>query len=184
MERFHRGKQVVTLLTFALSFYLSAPAWAKMDKVGYVDVAKIFDGYQKTKDNDAKLQAAGKKKEEERDAIVHEVRRLKDEQALLAEDAREKKQDAIDGKVKELQEFDAQARRELGEERNKKVREIFKDIDDIVQRYGERKGFDLIFNDRVLLYRNSNYDVTHDVLEELNHSYQGKQSEPQTKKKK
>ena len=140
--------------------------------VALVDVAKVFDGYQKTKDNDTKLQSAGKKKEEERDALVHEVRRLKDEQALLAEDAREKKQEAIDAKVKELQEFDAAARRDLGEKRNQTVREIFKDIDEVVQRYGERKGYDFIFNDRVLLYRSPRFDVSKDVLEELNRSYQ------------
>lgn len=160
-----------TLLFLALSFFLALPAWAKLDKIAYVDVAKVFDGYQKTKENDLKLQEAGKKKEEERDALVHEVRRLKDEQALLAEDAREKKQEAIDAKIRELQEYDAAARRELTEQRNKTVREIFKDIDDVVQRYGERKGFDLIFNDRVLLYRSGTYDLTSEVLEELNRSY-------------
>ena len=180
MQRLERKKQIfITGVILALSFCFALPAWAKMDKVGYVDVAKVFDGYQKTKDNDTKLQTAGKKKEEERDALVHEVRRLKDEQALLAEDTREKKQEAIDAKIRELQEFDAAARRELSEQRNKTVREIFKDIDDVVQRYGERKGFDMIFNDRVLLFRSAAFDLTNDVLGELNRSYQsGGKSKP------
>ena len=159
------------LFFLTVSFFV-APALAQAEKIAYVDVAKVFDGYQKTKDNDAKLQGAGKKKEEERDALVHEVRRLKDEQALLAEDAREKKQAAIDAKVRELQEFDLAARRDLGNQRNQTVKEIFKDIDDVVQRYGERKGYDLIFNDRVLLYRNPRFDVSQDILGELNRNYQ------------
>jgi Skp family chaperone for outer membrane proteins len=139
-----------------------------------VDVAKVFDGYEKTKDNEAKLQASGKKKEEERDALVQEIRRLKDEQALLAEEAREKKQEAIDAKVRELQDFDLTARRELSEQRNQTVKEIFKDIDDVVQRYGERKGFDLILNDRILLYRGAKFDISADILSELNRDYQKK----------
>ena len=110
---------------------------------------------------------------------MHEVRRLKDEQALLAEDSREKKQEAIDSKIRELQEFDAAARRELSEQRNKTVREIFKDIDEVVQRFGERKGFDMIFNDRVLLFRSTTFDLTNDVLGELNRNYQsGGKSKP------
>ena len=149
-----------------------APKMAQAEKIAYIDVAKVFDGYQKTRDNDSKLQGAGKKKEEERDGLVHEIRRLKDEQALLGEETREKKQEAIDTKVRELQEFDAGARRQLGEQRNQTVRDIFKDIDDVVQRYGERKGFDFIFNDRVLLYRSPRFDVSRDILEELNHNYQ------------
>ena len=171
MERKQIGQIILTALILGM---VAAPsAWARLEKVAFVDVAKIFDGYQRTKDSDSKLQAAGKKKEEERDAVVHEIRRLKDEQALLAEDAREKKQEAIDAKIRELQDFDAGARRELGEERNKTVREIFKDIDDIVQRYGERKGYDLIFNERVLLYKSPHFDVTSEVLDELNHTYPG-----------
>ena len=164
-----------TIFVVALGLLISPlPVWAGGEKIGYVDVAKVFDGYKKTKENDEKLQSAGKKKEEERDAIVHEIRRLKDEQALLSEDAREKKQEGIDAKVRELQDFDAAARRELGGERNTKVKEIFKDIDDIVQRYGERKGFDMIFNERVLLYRSQKLDVSKEVLDELNRSYQSK----------
>ena len=174
MKGLFEKKRIVFFIISMLSLSLNGPAWAKLEKVGYVDVAKVFDEYQKTKENDAQLQAVGKKKEEERDAIVHEVRRLKDEQALLAEDQREKKQEAIDVKIRELQEFDAGARRELTEQRNQKVREIFKDIDGIVQQYGERKGYDLILNDRVLLYRNPAFDVTKDILEELNRSYQTK----------
>ena len=171
MVRFCEDRKWFLVMCFVLGLVI-APGGAWAEKTAYVDVAKVFDGYQKTKDNDAKLQAAGKKKEEERDALVHEVRRLKDEQALLAEDARDKKQEAIDGKVRELQQFDAQARQDLGQQRNQTVREIFKDIDDVVQRYGERKGYDFVFNDRVLLYRSPRFDVSKDVLEELNRGYQ------------
>lgn len=172
METREAGKRLfLFFLVWGVGLGLTPPAWARLEKVGYVDVAKVFDSYQRTKENDAKLQTAGKKKEEERDAIVTEVRRLKDEQALLAEDAREKKQEAIDAKLRELSEFDAVARRELGEQRNKAVREIFKDIDEVVQRYGERKGFDLIFNERVLLYRNARFDISSDIIEELNRGY-------------
>ena len=172
MTRFLENKKWLFGISLFVLGFLSVPQTARAEKMAFVDVAKVFDGYQKTKDNDSKLQSAGKKKEEERDALVHEVRRLKDEQALLAEDAREKKQEAIDAKVRELQEFDAAARRELGEVRNQTVREIFKDIDEVVQRYGERKGYDFIFNDRVLLYRSPRFDVSKDILEELNRSYQ------------
>lgn len=161
------------MMVLALGLFL-VPEGAWAEKISYVDVAKVFDGYQKTKDSDAKLQAAAKKKEEERDAVVHEIRRLKDEQALLAEDARSKKQEAIDAKVRELQDFDMAARRELGEQRNQTVKEIFNDVDTVVKRYGERKGYDFIFNDRVLLYRSSRFDVSMDILNELNREYQKK----------
>ena len=110
-------------------------------------------------------------KQEERDALVHEVRRLRDEQALLSEDARRDKQGAIDAKMKELDGFDNEVRKTLGEKRNKAVREVFQDIENTVNQYGERKGYDIIFNDRALLFKNKRFDVTADVLKELNDRY-------------
>ncbi len=164
----------VSFLIFVL-FFMNHSSLMAADqaapKYAYVDVAKVFDEYQKTKDNDQTLQAAGKKREMERDNLVHEVRQLKDELVLLREDAKAKKQEQLDAKLKTLQDFDAKAREDLGEQRNKVVREIFKDIDDSVQRYGERKAIDLIFNERALIYHNQQLDISKEIIDELNKNY-------------
>lgn len=137
----------------------------------YVDVAKLFDEYQKTKDNDSVLKNMGEEKEKERETIVKEIRALKDELVLLADQAKKEKQDLLDQKIAKLQDFDRDAKRELSENRSKLVKEIFQDIDDVVQKYGEKKGYDMILNERALLYRNEKLDVTADILTELNKGY-------------
>ena len=165
---------VIVALTLITGFLFPKAALAAAEagqKYAFVDIAKIFDGYQRTKDQDKILQDAGKQKESERDKLVTSIRQMKDELALLQGDAKTKKQDVMDGKVRELQEFDLEAKRKLGEQRNQIVKEIFKTIDEVVQRYGERKGFDFIFNERALLYRNARYDVTEEVLKEINDDY-------------
>ena len=164
----------VVLFFSALLFIFHSTSFAANERYAYVDVAKIFDGYQKTKDQDKTLQDVGKTKEQGRDALVQDIRKMKDELALLSEDAKGKKQESLDVKVRELEDFDRDAKRQLGEERNKVVREIFKDIDDVVKRFGERKGFDLILNERALLYNNPRLDITEEVLKELNSSYKKK----------
>lgn len=160
-----------------LSVVFGVPAKAadlSGQKIAFVDVAKIFDEYQKTKDNDQTLQTAGKKKEMERDALVHEIRQMKDELALLRDDAKTKKQQLLDEKLKTLETFDIAARQELSEKRNTVVREIFKDIDDAVQRYGQRKGLDYIFNERALVYHNNAFDITREIMDEINKNYAAK----------
>ncbi len=146
-------------------------AAAGKEKFATVDIGKIFDEFEKTKKYDQEFQTEGKQKQEERDAVVHEIRRLRDEQALLSEDARRNKQGAIDAKMKELDNFDNEVRKTLGEKRNKAVKEVFQDIENVMTQYGERKGYDIIFNDRALLYKNKQYDVTADILKELNDRY-------------
>ena len=45
-------------------FMMLAGQTAYAEKYAFLDVAKTFDEYQKTKDNDAKLQEVGKEKED------------------------------------------------------------------------------------------------------------------------
>lgn len=175
MNRMIRFALILTVFgMFAAGTVRAEDAAPAAGKSAYVDVAKVFDEYQKTKDNDQTLQADGKKKEMERDTLVHEIRQMKDELALLRDDAKAKKQQAMDAKIKALQDFDQGARQELGEKRNEVVRAIFKDIDDAVQRYGQRKGLDLIFNERALVYHNAQNDITKEIIDEINKDYAAK----------
>lgn len=161
----------IFLLAHPGPFVFAAPA---NENFAVVDIGKVFDEYEKTKKYDEQFQGEGRAKQEERDAIVREVRRLRDEQALLDKDARAQKQATVDAKLKELETFDEEARKGLGEKRNTAVKEVFQDIENTIRQYGERKGYDFVLNDRALLYRNKKYDVTADVLNELNKNYQKK----------
>ncbi len=165
---------VLGLMALTLTGNFSGRLWAEdaaAGKTAFVDVAKVFDTYQKTKDNDQVLQATGKKKEEERETLVKEIRQMKDELVLLADDAKAKKQEELNNKVRALEEFDRATRQALGEQRNQVLREIFKDIDDTVKRYGERKGLEFVFNERALLYGAPKFDITQDIITELNNDF-------------
>jgi outer membrane protein len=154
-----------------VGFMTLAGQTAYAEKYAFLDVAKVFDEYQKTKDNDAKLQESGKEKEDARNKIVEEIRRMKDELELLNDAAKTEKQESINTKVRELQEFDTVARRELGEKRRVVVQEIFSDMDAVVQEYGKKNGYDFIINDKALLYKTDKFDVSADILKELNKRY-------------
>jgi len=166
-------KRLTSVISFAIviSLVFSFPGFAAEARYAYVDVARLFDEYQRTKDNDKVLQELGKQKESSREKMVKGIRALKDELVLLSEDTKEKQQDSLDEKVRQLQDFDRDAKRELARKRNKLVRDIFKDIDEVVNRFGERKGYDMILNERALLYRHEKYDVTNEILVELNKAY-------------
>lgn len=171
-----RRKQWFLLALFFLvvSGIYQTMALASDSKIAFVDIGKVFDEYEKTKKFDQQLQQEGKDKQEKRDAIVYEVRRLREEQALLTEEKKKQTQATIETKLKELEEFDQKAQGELGEKRNSIMKEIFSDIDDVVKRFGERKGYDMVFNERALLYKKPGFDQTEDVLRELNGEYQKK----------
>ena len=78
------------LVMFLTAGILGASAVnAHAEKIGYVDVAKVFDKYEKTKKFDKELSEVGKQKQSGRDTLVLEVRRLKDEMALLSDQGKQ-----------------------------------------------------------------------------------------------
>ena len=165
-------KMVVAVMAAAVFAFISicgaGSLSAKEYKIGYVDLAKVFDQYKKTKDSESVLTEKGKAKEAERKKMVDELRKLKDEQALLSDKAKAEKQGIIEDKVKVLQDFDKKAQEDLFKERNDILGGILKDIEKVVTDYSKETGYDIILNSRALLYGAEQYDVTEEILKRLN----------------
>jgi len=152
----------------AISFIGADLASAKEYKIGYVDLAKAFDQYKKTKESEKTLNEKGKTKEAERKKMVDELRKLKDEQALLSDKAKAEKQNVLDEKIKVLQEFDRRVQDELLKERNEALGGILKDIEKVVTDYSKETGYDYVINSRALLFGQEQYDLTEEIIKRLN----------------
>jgi Skp family chaperone for outer membrane proteins len=158
-------------LAILMMLSMSLPAFAVEMKVAYVDVGEVFDNYQKTKDQDLVLKTAGEAKEKERNDMMAKIRSMEDELALLAADARAAKQEQLIEKKRQLEDFDRNVRQQLAEQRDKVVREIFQEIDVVVQDLSTKGGYDMIFNKRVLLAQKKTFDITAQVSAELAKKY-------------
>ena len=150
---------------------VGSPAFAAGDKIGYVDLARIFDEYQKTKEFDKNLEQKGALKQADRDKMVTEVKKLRDEAELLSAKAKDDKQAVIDERIKALQEFDRNTRDDLRKQRDVMVRDILKEIETIIQDFGKAQGYSFIFNDRVLVFKAEGSDLTAQVIKTLNDGY-------------
>ena len=167
-------KLSVIFLSLAMLMTLVVPTASEagnISKIGYIDLAKIFDQYNRTKDSDSNLEGEWKDKQDEIKKMKDSITSFKDELGLLSDSAKEKKQGEIDKKIKKLQDFSKEAKDELASKRSEMVREILKDIDDVINKYGKSKGYDLILNERVLLYHSEVLDLTDKVVKILNDKY-------------
>jgi len=143
------------------------------EKLGYVDLSRIFSEYGKTKDYDKVLSDKQASYEKEREKKVNEIKQFQDKMNLLSDKEKEAKKSDIEIKVKALQEFDRQKQTDLRKEQDDKMKEILKDIEEAVKGYAEKEGYTMIFNDRVLVYQVKDADVTSQVLGILGKSYKG-----------
>jgi Skp family chaperone for outer membrane proteins len=164
-------KLAACFLAILMMLSVSLPVFAAEMKFAYVDVGEVFDNYQRTKDQDLVLKTAGEAKEKERNDLTAKIRSMEDELALLAADARAAKQEQLIEKKRQLEDFDRSVRQQLAEQRDKVVREIFQEIDVIVQDLATKGGYDMIFNKRVLLAQKKSFDITAQVSAELAKKY-------------
>jgi len=159
-------------VTMTLSVVNSS--FAAEQKLGHMDFAKVFDEYNKTKDFDKQLEAKGNAKQGDRDKLVAEIKKLKDELDVASEKEKAKKQAAVEEKLKKLQEFDRDSREALRKERDDMARGIFKEIKDVVDEIGKKENYKYIIDSRMVLFGNESDDLTARVLKILNDKYQVK----------
>jgi outer membrane protein len=159
----------ILCLTLAVVFGLGATAvYAEKDKIGYVDLSRIFDEYTKTKDYDKVLEQKSKAFEDSRNQKLEKIREQQGKLGLLAEDKKKTLEADIEKLKADLLEFDRQNRTDLTKERNEKIREILLEIEKVVSEFAEKEGYTVILNDRVLIYGAKSYDVTDSVMTKLN----------------
>jgi len=165
-------KILTVILIVSFLFSISAPAFSESQgKIGYIDLSRSFDEYQKTKDFDKELEAKGDMKQKDREKIVQDIRKMREELELMNKNAREKKETDIEAKIKSLQDFDQEAKTDLTKERDNMVKDILKEMSDVIKEYGEKNGYSIIVNDRVLLYGNPGMDLTNEIIKILNDKY-------------
>jgi len=99
---------------------------------------------------------------------IEKIRESESKLALLKEDQKKILEEEINVMKGDAQEFVRQEQSDLTKERNEKIREILLEIEKIVSDYAEKENYDVILNDRVLIYGNPAKNLTEKMLTILN----------------
>ena len=140
-------------------------------KIAYVDLSKVFDSYQKTKEFDAVLQSEGEVFQKERDAMIQKIQDAQGKLNLMNDAQKTAMQADIEKQKNDVVAYDKEKRTELAKKRDDKVREILAEIQKIVSNLANREGYAYVLNDRVMIYGDPQFNVTDVVLKTLNDSY-------------
>ena len=149
---------------------LTSICWAA-EKMASVNLEKVFNEYQKTKDEEAKLTKIGEEKQTEIDAKLKDIDQMKSDMDLMSDKEKGEMKTKLNKKMEELRQFDRQVRADLMRQRNEIIKGILDEIDKVIADYGKSKGYSIIFNSRALLYKNKGFDITDEVIKYLNKNY-------------
>ena len=157
-------------------------------KIGCVDMGKIFEGYEGTKNLDLELKRIESEKKAQKQELIKEIKKLKEEVKFFSDNGKAEKQKEIEIKVKELQNFDFQLRQELTQERRKKLQAAMAGIESAIREYGEGNHYDLILNSvsfgglKNVYYAKEGLDLSDKVIDILNMKYESQKPETRNQK--
>lgn len=158
-------------------FVFATTASAQL-KIGYVDSQRIMAEFQEAIDAQNKLEKIRNEYQAEYESKVREYQQMADEiesqSLLLSEDKKKEKLRLLQDKATEIDKYKYDKLNPEGGEFYRKNQELFKPIIDkinvVIQKIGKVEEYDFILDaaSGLLLHAQPKYDLTAQVLEELN----------------
>lgn len=168
-------------LVVALAAPAAPAAAADAVRIGYVNLAKVFDDYQRTKESEQALEARGKQRQQQLEGQLGKLKDLRSELDVLSDQAREAKTREIEEQSDEFKRLRTRSERELLTQRNQVAKQILDEITAVVTEYAQANGFSLVLDQRSLLYGQDTYNLTDEILKILNDRYAARKQQPQKK---
>ena len=164
-----RKLSVVFILFFAV------PLFAQ--KFGYVHSQKVLADFQEYRDVENKLREIQNKYDSEYQQMVKEYQQMADEiesqSLLLSPEKKEEKLATVQQKGLEIEKYRYEKLGPEGEfykRQSELVQPVIDKINKVIQKIGNDEGYDFIFDaaNGTVLHALPKYDITEQVLEELN----------------
>jgi outer membrane protein len=149
---------------------LSAASHAEEYKLGYVDIQKVVAESSAGKEATDQFR---KEAEKLKDDILHEKEEiekldqvLQKQSMMLSDSARRDKEKDLLRRQRDYERMVKDSKTELQIREAELTNDILEEIIPIVQDYGKKNGFDIVFekSQRILLYTDSSLDLTDKII--------------------
>lgn len=169
------GKKVTGILIIFL-FVLSSSVLAQNIIIGVIDVNKVLNESKEGIEAKEKMKGRYDELQKKLDAKQDELKKMKEEidkqKIILGKEKIKEKEDGLEKEMVEFRTVVAESEKEMRDTESAYTQGILKKIKEIVERYVEEKGFNLVI-DRSggVVHADEELDITEDVLEILNKEY-------------
>ncbi|MEM1324866.1 MAG: OmpH family outer membrane protein [Bacteroidota bacterium] len=165
-------KNILRIATLCLAMVAFA-ASAQAQKFGYVNTNKILENLPAVKQADANIAAMQQQLENKykKDLEALQAAYTAVQQKMQTGELSPKQQEEEAAKLKtqedKLRAFEAESQNKLVAKRNELVQPILDRVNNAIQAVGKEGGYQFIFDEQVLLYKDASQDVTEQVKAKL-----------------
>lgn len=163
----------VIIAAFVLCGLMSFSSYgADVAKIGIIDLQRVAETSSAGKASKAEIEKQGKNMETElrnKQAELEEAKkRLEREAMVMTREMREEKERDFRIKVNDLRTLEKKYKQEMNELNKRLVRQLQKDVFEIVQEIGKKEGYLLILEQVGVIYSPNSIDVTDKVIQRYN----------------
>jgi outer membrane protein len=181
-----------TFLALTIAFFLTPHCQAETNKIGIIDMQKLFDKYYKTKQAQAMVDDQTADFEKRKKAMLEDYQKANRDYKKLIEsaqdqavssDERERRKSAAEKKLLEIKEIEQDANlyqrttdEQLKMQARRMTETILRDIRELVEAKAKAGGYTLVIDvaaksavgTPIVLYTNGQNDMTQEILLQLN----------------
>jgi len=150
---------------------LAAQETGGAQKIGWVDLEKVFKAYKKTEPALAEVEKEIDEKENELKELVEEINRMEGQLSLMGESARAEKSAELREKKRQANLLREQSEMELSRKLVLVKGKLLADILEVVEEIGKSEGYTYILRGEVpelVIYKDPALDITDRVIEKVN----------------
>ncbi|MBU1086748.1 MAG: OmpH family outer membrane protein [Candidatus Omnitrophica bacterium] len=158
-------KILVIIALISVIFCVQSKCFAEELTIGYINLAKIFEGYKKVADSNEKMDKVKK----DVNNMLQDMKKMNEGVDTLSEGAKEERQNQMLSMQEKIRKITGDIRKD--EERI--LREILKDVENVSKEMRKKKKLTYIIDDRLIIDGPKENDLTDDILKTLNERYKG-----------
>jgi len=158
-------KLLVIIALISAIFCVQGKCFAADLTIGYVNLAKIFSGYNKVTDSNEKMEKVKKNV----NAMLLDMKEMNEGFDTLSDEAQAERKTQM---LKKQDEIRKQADA-IKKDEERILREILSDIETVSKELRKKKKLTYILDDRLIIDGPKNNELTDDILEMLNKRYKG-----------
>ena len=159
----------LTAMLVALPVYQARAA--EQVTVGYIDLDRVVQAVAKQTPEYEQLSNELEKKQSEVERRRTEIDKLEEDlkanRVIWSQDKVKEQEKLIRDQVDDLKVYSEGAQRFRDVEENKILRRLLPEIAKTVKSVGQREGYSMIFERRILLYASPNFDLTDVIIKEM-----------------
>lgn len=163
---------VATVLIFVSS--TSQSYAAEQVKIGYLDLDRVVQAVAKQTPEYEELNKELEKRKAEVERRRGEIDKLEEDlkanKVIWSEEKTKEQETLIRDKFDDLRVYSEGAQRFRDVEENKILRGLLPEIAKTVKKIGEKDGYSMIFEKRILLYGSPDFNLTDDIIKEMSGS--------------